>query len=257
MTITEPLAVTARREVAGAWLAAFEAAVQAGDTRAAAGMFLADGYWRDILALTWDLRTFAGRDRIAAGLAAGPPARSPSGFWLEGTAPDMFERRTQGWTIEAFFTFETDIARCRGHIRLLADPQTGDWKAWTLLTAMEDLKGFEEKAGALRPVSSAPHGVLAPAGNGAAPGGVTGAGAEARPGGRLSAASPAVPARPGAGGDPEVLVIGAGQAGLTIAARLRQLDVSAVVIEREARVGDNWRHRYSSLVLHNQVWANH
>ena len=44
MTITEPLAVTARREVAGAWLAGFEAAVQAGDTQAAAGMFLADGY---------------------------------------------------------------------------------------------------------------------------------------------------------------------------------------------------------------------
>jgi len=259
MTITEPLAVTARREVAGAWLAAFEAAVQAGDTRAAAGMFLADGYWRDILALTWDLRTFAGRDRIAAGLAAWRAARSPSGFWLEGTAPDMFERRTQGWTIEAFFTFETDIARCRGHIRLLADPQTGEWKAWTLLTAMEDLKGFEEKAGALRPVSSAPHGVLPPAGNGVAPGGVTpaAAGADPGPGGSLSTASPAAAARPGAGGDPEVLVIGAGQAGLTIAARLRQLDVSTVVIEREARVGDNWRHRYSSLVLHNQVWANH
>ena len=62
------------------------------------------------------------------------------------------------------------------------------------------------------------------------------------------------PARPG---DPDVLVIGAGQAGLTVAARLRQLDVSAVVVEREARVGDNWRNRYASLVLHNQVWANH
>ena len=231
MTITEPLAVTARREVAGAWLAGFEAAVQAGDTQAAAGMFLADGYWRDILALTWDLRTFAGRGRIAAGLAAWRAARSPSGFWLEDTAPDMFERRAQGWTIEAFFTFGTDIARCRGHIRLLADPQTGEWKAWTLLTEMEDLKGFEEKAGALRPVSSAPHGVL-PGSNG-------------------------VVAGPGPSADPEVLVIGAGQAGLTVAARLRQLDVSAVVIEREARVGDNWRHRYSSLVLHNQVWANH
>jgi putative flavoprotein involved in K+ transport len=260
MTITEPLAVTARREVAGAWLADFEAAVQGGNTQAAAGMFLADGYWRDILALTWDLRTFAGRDRIAAGLAAWRAARSPSGFWLEDTAPDMFERRTQGWTIEAFFTFDTDIARCRGHIRLLADPQSGEWKAWTLLTEMEDLKGFEEKAGAMRPVSSAPHGVLPPGGNGVAPGAMTAAGTGGqgpRPGGSLSAASPAVPPPPAPAGDPEVLVIGAGQAGLTIAARLRQLDVSTVVIEREARVGDNWRHRYSSLVLHNQVWANH
>ena len=248
MTITEPLAVTARREIAGAWLAGFEAAVQAGDTQAAAGMFLAGGYWRDILALTWDLRTFAGRDAIAAGLAAWRAARPPSGFWLEAAAPDMFERRAQGWTIEAFFTFETDIARGRGHIRLLADSQTGEWKAWTLLTEMEDLKGFEEKAGALRPVSSAPHGVLG--GNGspaAAPGG----------NGVAAGAPPAAPPPPAPGGDPEVLVIGAGQAGLTIAARLRQLDVSTAVIEREARVGDNWRHRYSSLVLHNQVWANH
>jgi putative flavoprotein involved in K+ transport len=245
MTITEPLALTARREIAGSWLAGFEEAVRAGDAQAAAGLFVDGGYWRDILALTWDLRTFAGRDRIAAGLAAWRPARSPSGFWLEDTAPDMFERRTQGWTIEAFFTFETDIARCRGHIRLLTDPQSGDWKAWTLLTEMEDLKGFEEKAGALRPVSSAPHGVLPPGGNGAGP-------AAASP--AATALTPA-PARPAA--DPEVLVVGAGQAGLTIAARLGQLDVSAVVIEREARVGDNWRHRYSSLVLHNQVWANH
>ncbi len=173
-------------------------------------MFLADGYWRDILALTWDLRTFAGRGRIAAGLATWRAARSPAGFWLEDTAPDMFERRTQGWTIEAFFTFETDIARCRGHIRLLADPQTGEWKAWTLLTEMEDLKGFEEKAGALRPVSSAPHGVLAPGGNVAA-GGVTAAGAGgqgALPGDSLSAASPAAPPPPAPAGDPGVLVIG-------------------------------------------------
>jgi putative flavoprotein involved in K+ transport len=241
MTITEPLAVTARREIAGSWLAGFGAAVRAGDTQAAAGMFLADGYWRDILALTWDLRTFAGRGRIADGLAAWRAARAPSGFWLEDTAPDMFERRAQGWTIEAFFTFGTGVACCRGHIRLLTDPDTGEWKAWTLLTSMEDLKGFEEKAGTLRPVSSAPHGVLAPGGNGVAAG----------------TPSPAVRAAPGAAGEPEVLVIGAGQAGLTIAARLRQLDVSAVLIEREARVGDNWRHRYSSLVLHNQVWANH
>ncbi len=115
---------------------------------------------------------------------------------------------------------------------------------------MEDLKGFEEKAGALRPVSSAPHGVLPP---GARQPGGNGAGPAAA---SAAAAAPA-PAPPGLAADPEVLVIGAGQAGLTIAARLRQLDVRTVVIEREARVGDHWRHRYSSLVLHNQVWANH
>lgn len=228
MTITEPLTVTARREIAGSWLASFERAVRAQDADAAAALFLADGWWRDILALSWDLRTFAGRERIAAGLSDSLPSRPAIELWLADSAPEMFERRAQGWTIEAFFTFETPIARCRGHLRLLTDPASGDWKAWTMLTAMEDLKGFEERAGALRPAASVPHGVI-----------------------------PGAPASPACPMPPEVIVIGAGQAGLTVAARLRQLDVSAVVVEREARVGDNWRHRYASLILHNQVWANH
>ena len=190
MTITEPLAVTARREIAGAWLAGFEAAVQAGDTPRRGGHVpgrrLLARHPRPDLGPA-DVRG-PGPDRRRAGRAGGRPAR-PSGFWLEGTAPDMFERRTQGWTIESFFTFETDIARCRGHIRLLTDPQTGEWKAWTLLTAMEDLKGFEEKAGALRPVSSAPHGVLPPGATGRPAGRLPGA--QRAAGASLSAASPA------------------------------------------------------------------
>jgi putative flavoprotein involved in K+ transport len=52
-------------------------------------------------------------------------------------------------------------------------------------------------------------------------------------------------------------VIGAGQAGLAVAARLKQLDLDTVVIDREKRIGDNWRNRYQSLLLHNQIWANH
>ena len=52
-------------------------------------------------------------------------------------------------------------------------------------------------------------------------------------------------------------MIGAGQAGLAIAARLKQFELDTVVIDREKRVGDNWRNRYQSLLLHNQIWANH
>jgi putative flavoprotein involved in K+ transport len=52
-------------------------------------------------------------------------------------------------------------------------------------------------------------------------------------------------------------VIGAGQAGLAVAARLKQLGIQTAVIDREKRVGDNWRNRYQSLLLHNQIWANH
>jgi cation diffusion facilitator CzcD-associated flavoprotein CzcO len=54
-----------------------------------------------------------------------------------------------------------------------------------------------------------------------------------------------------------VLVVGAGQAGLSAAARLGQLQIDTLMVDREARVGDNWRRRYHTLVLHNQVHVNH
>jgi cation diffusion facilitator CzcD-associated flavoprotein CzcO len=56
--------------------------------------------------------------------------------------------------------------------------------------------------------------------------------------------------------DPQVLIAGGGQAGLALAARLGRIGVDALVVERHDRIGDNWRHRYHSLTLHNEVWAN-
>jgi putative flavoprotein involved in K+ transport len=52
-------------------------------------------------------------------------------------------------------------------------------------------------------------------------------------------------------------VVGGGQAGLAIAARLKQLNVDTLIVDREARIGDNWRKRYHALTLHNQVQVNH
>ena len=57
--------------------------------------------------------------------------------------------------------------------------------------------------------------------------------------------------------DPAVLVVGGGQAGLSIAARLKQLQVDTLIVDREPRIGDNWRKRYHALTLHNQVQVNH
>ena len=57
--------------------------------------------------------------------------------------------------------------------------------------------------------------------------------------------------------DPDVLVVGGGHAGLSIAARLTQLQVDTLIVDREQRIGDNWRKRYHALVLHNQVHVNH
>jgi putative flavoprotein involved in K+ transport len=57
--------------------------------------------------------------------------------------------------------------------------------------------------------------------------------------------------------DPAVIVVGGGQAGLAIAARLKQLDLDTLIVDRWPRIGDNWRKRYHALTLHNQVHVNH
>lgn len=46
------------------------------------------------------------------------------------------------------------------------------------------------------------------------------------------------------------MIVGAGQTGLNIAARLKQMKIRALVIDRNARIGDTWRNRYPTLTLH-------
>lgn len=48
-------------------------------------------------------------------------------------------------------------------------------------------------------------------------------------------------------------VIGAGQSGLEIAARLKYLGIKTLIIEKKPRVGDLWRSRYEALCLHDTV----
>jgi len=35
------------------------------------------------------------------------------------------------------------------------------------------------------------------------------------------------------------------------------LGVKSLIVDREARIGDNWRSRYHQLVLHDPVWFDH
>ncbi|MFZ0752553.1 MAG: NAD(P)/FAD-dependent oxidoreductase, partial [Trebonia sp.] len=55
----------------------------------------------------------------------------------------------------------------------------------------------------------------------------------------------------------EVLIIGGGQGGIALGARLRQLGVPVIIVERNERPGDSWRKRYKSLALHDPVWYDH
>ena len=218
--------VSEGREGAREWLASFQRNLASKDSDAIGALFHRDSYWRDMLALQWDFRTHSDRDRIVAAWREALSRHSVSNVRLQESSVAVFDRKGYGASVEAFFTFATELGRCRGHLRLLKP--TGDdqqWNGWTLFTSLEDIHGHEELAGRNRR--------------------------------RRTAAQAADQALTRAFTDPDVLVLGAGQAGLAVAARLQQLDVDTLVIDREQRLGDNWRNRYQSLLLHNQIWANH
>ena len=56
---------------------------------------------------------------------------------------------------------------------------------------------------------------------------------------------------------PYTVIIGGGQGGIALGARLRQLGVPTIIVEKNDRPGDSWRKRYKSLCLHDPVWYDH
>ena len=200
-------------------------------------LFHPDSYWRDVLALSWNIQTLNGADAILKALPPLARSAAPCGFAIDPdrAAPRKVMRAGTN-AIEAIFKFETKVGRGSGIIRLIPDADDGNrLKAWTLLTELGELKGFEEQLGVQRPRGNAysrdfrgPNWL------------------------DLRKASAGYADR-----DPTVLVIGGGQSGLSIAARLKQLNVDTLIVDREKRIGDNWRKRYHALTLHNQVQVNH
>ena len=134
------------------WLARFESALTGPDTASLKALLHPDSYWRDVLALTWSIDTFEGRDAILNELPAHIARAKPSGFRIarQRTAPRRVTRAGTG-ALEAIFTFETAQGRGSGVLRLSPDKSdSGTLKAWTLLTTMQELKGFEERKGRAR-----------------------------------------------------------------------------------------------------------
>ncbi|MHC1949263.1 NAD(P)/FAD-dependent oxidoreductase [Bradyrhizobium sp. UFLA06-06] len=219
------------------WLVQFEDALASPDDVLLKPLFHPDSYWRDVLALSWNIQTVNRTFAIIEELPAHARHSAPHDFRIDADrAPPRRVTRAGTHAIEAIFKFETAVGRGHGIVRLIPDAADDDrLKAWTLLTALEELKGFEEQQGHTRPRGQAysrdfrgPNWL------------------------DLRQASAEYADR-----NPDVLVVGGGQAGLAIAARLQQLKIDALIVDREARVGDNWRKRYHALTLHNQVQVNH
>ena len=229
---TDDIAVAAE-----SWLARFESALAGDDRALLKALFHPDSYWRDVLALSWKLQTLNGAEAILEELPALARRAGPKNFRIDPNraAPRRVTRAGTN-SIEAIFRFETSTGRGHGIVRLMADAaDDGRLKAWTLLTALEELKGFEEQLERARPRGQAYS-------------------RDFRGPNWLDQRKTSFAY---ADRDPTVLVVGGGQAGLSIAARLKLLHVDTLIVDRWPRIGDNWRKRYHALTLHNQVQVNH
>ena len=216
---------TAPAAKAAAWLAMFGETLDRGDIAATLDLFADDCYWRDLVAFTWNVKTMEGKAAIAAMLEATLAATRPSAWRVTSASGSGSE------PIQAWFSFATGVGQGSGIFTLEGG------KCRTILTTLQSLDGHEEAAGATRPM-----GVR----HGADRNRTTWAERRARE-----------EAAYGNGADPYCLVIGGGQAGIMLGARLKQLGVPTVIVETNAKAGDSWRNRYRSLVLHDPVWYDH
>ncbi|KAI0755488.1 dimethylaniline monooxygenase (N-oxide-forming) [Fomes fomentarius] len=203
--------------IASAWLSASASALGSADAGAFAALFLSDGWLRDLLVFTWDVRCLSGREKISAYLA---PLLSNARITNVPSSPPA----TTSHGVEFAFVFDCQHGRGHALVRLVPDAD-GQFRAFTLLTQLCGLPGQEELN--VLPWRDDLTGI-----------------AERDMQKDFQKWVESVES------DPYAIIVGAGQTGLQIAARFKQMGIRSLVIERHARVGDTWRKRYPTLTLH-------
>ena len=194
-------------------------------------LFLDDCHWRDLLALTWKIQTLSGKNNVINKIYESVLNVQAKGFLVDKNRAQPREvSRADKIVIEVILTFENKFGKCEGIVRLYNDEQENrKLKAWSLLTALDELNTKETNNKNLNEYNIKGPNWL-----------------DLRNEDKLYKDR-----------DPEVIIVGCGQAGLSIASRLKQQNIDTLVIDKHERVGDNWRKRYHSLKLHNQVHVNH
>ena len=225
--------MTDTKAIALRWLKDFEQALQGPlDWSRLERLLSPQIVWRDLVAMSWGIHSFYGPEQVTAAFKSLLPDSQPRAFSLRADVPVRRVRRAGVEVMEVVFELVTTHGQGSGVVRLLEGPD-GDARAWTLMTSLDELHRESREDGGGEPDDFTR--------DFAAPNWLDRRRVETQFSER----------------DPAVLVVGAGQAGLAVAARLRQLGLDTLVIDRHDRVGDNWRDRYHALVLHNEIWANH
>src|SRR5262249_30278540 len=155
---------------------------------------------------TWNIATMEGPAAIAAMLRATLAGTKPKAWAVRG------EATAAGDLVEGWITFETAVARGLGYVRLRGE------RCYTLLTTAQELKGFEEKRGETRE-RGVEHGVV-------------------RNRKTWLERRAEREAQLGYTTQPYVLIVGGGQGGIGLGARLKRLGVPTLIIDRNERPGD-------------------
>ncbi|MFH1339691.1 MAG: NAD(P)/FAD-dependent oxidoreductase [Pseudomonadota bacterium] len=224
---------TSAEAEAKSWIADLSRSLAGGDAAALGALFVPDSHWRNLCGISFDIATFSGADRVAAELGRRARAVAASGFEVD--AELLVPRRAVvagQEVIEAIFRFDTADGPAIGVIRLLPSPGAPP-KAWTLSTLLDIEKVAAAKSSPVEPISHS----------------------------RDFAKQNWLEQREAEiafeGREPDVLVVGGGHAGISAAVELKRLGLDTLVIDRQQRVGDNWRLRYHGLKLHNKTPVNH
>ncbi|KAK4051477.1 hypothetical protein OIO90_004691 [Microbotryomycetes sp. JL221] len=228
-------------KVSEEFLSSIQAAFDAQDIDGIVKHFREDGWWRDMLYIDntalsrTDFNTLRTKEIASHLQKFGVPSLRNMHLVKHQDAAFVPVNDQVEW-IQSFFELETDKTRGRGFVRLRESSRgSGDWKAYTFCTVLHEIKGHEEFSNERRPLG-AEHGHKTS---------------------KLNWLEKLEKRRNFEDTDPVVLIVGGGQNGLMLAARLTVLGIPNLIVEKNPRVGDSWRNRYKSLCLHDPVWADH
>jgi putative flavoprotein involved in K+ transport len=226
-----PLA-DALRDTTERWIEAFDAALASRSASALSALFVADSHWRNLFGLSWYFATFSGNATVVAELLARGAEVRAANFRIDHAALAPRNAVVGGRdVVEAIFTFDTVNGPGCGAVRLSHQPD-GTAKAWTISTSLNFDSICEARASGVSESTT-----------------------------RDFAGPDWLEARQSEGAydnrDPDVLIVGGGHAGISVAVELKRIGLTALVIDREERIGDNWRLRYRGLKLHNKTPVNH
>ncbi|KLO16764.1 dimethylaniline monooxygenase [Schizopora paradoxa] len=205
-----------------AWLARLVDAVKLSDFDAFAGCLQHDGWFRDLMTFSWEFKSLHGQDEVKAYLEHSLEKAEILDVRLdESYSPRIGHFGPTRTVVDAALNFETARALGKGFVRIClpGEEDSRSPEAFALFMMISDWKGHEELVQEVSQGVHLPSGIMNDKG-------------------------------------PDVVIVGAGQAGLQVAARLQQMHISAILVEKTSRVGDSWRRHYPTLTLHTPKMFN-